>query len=120
LLAIPLQSPPDTDGVWSAPLAAGAGAMTGPAPGESPGPGGLAPVRRRPCPRGLGRPQGLGRRQGGLSEPRTLARPGRRAFRTGAVMVDVLVDHVPGGVEQVYQLKREQIARRRGWSVHFG
>jgi hypothetical protein len=32
----------------------------------------------------------------------------------------VLVDYVPGGVEQVHELEREQIARRRSWSVHFG
>jgi len=90
--------------------------MTGPAPGGiagasgGAGPGvGAGPVRR-----------GLRRRQCGLGQPGTLAWPARRAFRAGAVIVNVLVDYVPGGVEQVHYLGREQIARRRSLSVHLG
>jgi len=114
LLALPMESPPERGAVSCTLRAAGGGAMTGPAPVYSPGPRGLVPVQCRPCRRGSGR------RQGGVSQAGALTWPGRLTFRAGAVIVDVLVDDVPGGVEQVYELEREQIARGLGWGVHLG
>jgi hypothetical protein len=84
------------------------------------GTGGIAGGRRRPGPVPALSAGGLRRREGQVSQPGAPAWPDRPAFRTGAVMVDVLVDHVAGGFEQVHELERELIARLRCWSVHLG
>lgn len=48
-----------------------------------------------------------------LGELSALTWPVRPAGHTVAMIVDVLVDHPPGGAEQAYELGREEVARTR-------